>query len=90
VQVTLWGDFATNQGDQLAAAVSAGQHPTLALKGGRVGDFNGKNLSTIHSSQVGDCCTACSTRLAANWWCCLLAALRIGVCNILANMVVAS
>lgn len=39
-------------GDQLEAAVAQGRRPVLALKGARVGDFNGKSLSTLNSSTV--------------------------------------
>jgi replication factor A1 len=62
VELTLWGAFANNPGDALEAAVAqsaacaaAGQppHPTVvAVKAARVGDFNGKNVSTIASSSV--------------------------------------
>lgn len=51
-QVTLWGEFAENPGTQLEAAVRGGTHPVLAMKAGRVGDFNGKNISSISSSQL--------------------------------------
>lgn len=54
-QLTMWGDFAVTPGDELAGVVGSGGRPVLALKSGRVGDFNGKNISTIHSSQVGLC-----------------------------------
>lgn len=29
-----------------------GKHPILAVKGARVGDFNGRTLSTVSSSNV--------------------------------------
>jgi replication factor A1 len=62
VELTLWGAFANNPGDALEAAVqqaaqqaAAGQPPpptVVAVKAARVGDFNGKNVSTIASSNV--------------------------------------
>lgn len=50
--MTLWGDFTQNPGNQLEAAVQNGQKPVLAVKSARVGDFNGKSLSTLGSSSV--------------------------------------
>ncbi|KAK2078687.1 hypothetical protein QBZ16_003527 [Prototheca wickerhamii] len=52
VEVTLWGGYALDPGDRLQAAASAGGHPVLAVKNARVGDFNGKTLSTVSSSTV--------------------------------------
>jgi len=49
----MWGEYANTPGDQLEADTAAGARPVLALKAGRIGDFNGKNISTIGSSQVG-------------------------------------
>jgi replication factor A1 len=54
LQITLWGDFASNPGDMLESAASQGVHPVLAVKNGRVGDFNGKNLSTLATSDVSE------------------------------------
>lgn len=59
-QVTFWDKFATggdgsggpSPGDQLELAVKQGMRPVLALKGMRVGDFNGKNLGSCGSSTV--------------------------------------
>ena len=52
IEVTLWGDFASAPGDKIAAEIAASRHPVVAIKGGRVGEFNGKNISTMASSQV--------------------------------------
>jgi len=52
IEVTLWGDFASAPGDRIAAEIAASRHPVVAIKGGRVGEFNGKNISTMASSQV--------------------------------------
>jgi len=52
IEVTLWGEFASQPGDQLAAALSSSKNPVIAIKGARVGEFNGKNLSTVSSSTV--------------------------------------
>ena len=49
-QVTLWGAFASDPGNQLEAEVA--NHPIVAIKAARVGEFNGKNLSTIGTSVV--------------------------------------
>jgi replication factor A1 len=52
VELTLWGSLVQTPGAQLEADVQQGRHPILAAKGVRVGDFNGKNLGTISSSQL--------------------------------------
>ncbi len=54
LQVTLWGEFTTNPGDAIEAAVRAGNHPVLAVKAGRIGDFNGKNISSVSSTIVSE------------------------------------
>eukprot|EP00803_Ostreobium_quekettii_P006045 evm.model.scf_430.4 EVM.evm.TU.scf_430.4 scf_430:16968-25836(+) len=52
IEITLWGNFVTNPGDALEQELQNNRHPVIAVKGARVGDFSGKNLSTISSSQV--------------------------------------
>ena len=52
LQVTLWGNMAKDPGQQLEEAVAAGRHPVIAVKEARVGDFNGRSLSTLSSSIV--------------------------------------
>lgn len=52
VQCTLWGAFAANPGHQLEELLNGGAHPVVAIKSARVGDFSGKNLSTVGSSMV--------------------------------------
>ncbi|KFM22959.1 Replication protein A 70 kDa DNA-binding subunit [Auxenochlorella protothecoides] len=52
IEVTLWGAYALTPGDSLQATTAAGTHPVLAVKNARVGDFNGKTLSTVSSSTV--------------------------------------
>ena len=52
IEVTLWGNFASTPGEQIAAEIAASRNPVVAIKGGRVGEFNGKNISTVSSSQV--------------------------------------
>eukprot|EP00775_Hariotina_reticulata_P005401 gene5401-5635_t len=52
VEVTLWDKFVETPGQQLEQMVRAGEHPVVACKGMRVGDFNGKNLSSLGSSTV--------------------------------------
>ena len=52
VELTLWGSLVQTPGAQLEAEVQQGRHPILAAKGVRVGDFNGKNLGTISSTQI--------------------------------------
>lgn len=53
IELTLWGASATGApGDQIMAVLAGGAHPVLAIKNARVGDFNGKTLSTVGSSTV--------------------------------------
>lgn len=68
LQVTLWGDFTQNPGHQLEAAVQAGQRPVLAAKGVRVGDFNGKSLSTLGSSNVVVDPDRPESGILRTWW----------------------
>jgi replication factor A1 len=51
-QLTLWDKYTSIPGDQLEQMVGAAQHPVLAVKNARVGDFNGRSLSTLNSSTV--------------------------------------
>ncbi|KAI8107796.1 hypothetical protein M9435_002824 [Picochlorum sp. BPE23] len=52
IEVTLWGEFASAPGDTISAEIASSRHPVVAIKGGRVGEFNGKNISTVSSSSV--------------------------------------
>ncbi|CAL9241785.1 unnamed protein product [Arabidopsis halleri] len=51
VEVTMWGNFCSAEGQQLQNLCDSGVFPVLALKAGRIGEFNGKQVSTIGSSQ---------------------------------------
>jgi len=52
IELTLWGGYANTPGDELASAIASGRHPIIAAKSTRVGDYNGKTLSTVASSTV--------------------------------------
>lgn len=52
VEVTLWGNFCTSEGTQLQSMLDSGLKPILAIKSARVGDFGGKCIGTISSSQL--------------------------------------
>ncbi|GLC43682.1 hypothetical protein PLESTM_001504100 [Pleodorina starrii] len=52
IEVTLWGPLVNNPGDQIEQMVRQGARPVLAAKALRVGDFNGKTLSTISASTL--------------------------------------
>lgn len=53
IELTLWGEFVSNPGDSLTNAVTVtGHHPIIAVKNARLGDYNGKTLSTVSSSSV--------------------------------------
>ncbi|GMH33864.1 hypothetical protein BSKO_01698 [Bryopsis sp. KO-2023] len=53
IELALWGEAqAGGIGDEINQAVEGGQDPIVSVKNVRVGDFNGKNLSTIGSSRI--------------------------------------
>ncbi|MCO5569497.1 hypothetical protein L7F22_023210 [Adiantum nelumboides] len=52
VEVTMWGSFCNNEGQQLQDLCDSGQFPVVAIKAGRISDFSGKSVSTISSSQI--------------------------------------
>ncbi|KAF8055656.1 RPA1A [Scenedesmus sp. PABB004] len=68
VEVTLWDKFVHAPGDALEAAAASGGHPVVAIKGARVGDFNGKSLSTLSSSTVLLDPERPETAALRNWW----------------------
>jgi len=52
IELTLWGSYVDSTGNEMAAAVGSGRHPIVAVKGARVGDYNGKTLSTVSSTTI--------------------------------------
>ncbi|KAG6596695.1 replication protein A 70 kDa DNA-binding subunit A [Cucurbita moschata] len=52
VELTLWGNFCQAEGQRLQNMCDSGMFPVLAVKSGRVSDFNGKAVGTISSSQL--------------------------------------
>ncbi|KAI5066239.1 hypothetical protein GOP47_0018863 [Adiantum capillus-veneris] len=52
VEVTMWGSFCNNEGQQLQDLCDSGQFPVVAIKAGRISDFSGKSVGTISSSQI--------------------------------------
>ncbi|KAH0910120.1 hypothetical protein HID58_033441 [Brassica napus] len=52
VEVTMWGNFCNVEGQRLQSLCDSGAFPVLAVKAGRVSEFNGKQVSTIGSSQL--------------------------------------
>ncbi|CAM0958302.1 unnamed protein product [Alopecurus aequalis] len=50
VDITFWGDFCKVEGQQLQSLCDSGSNPILALKSGRVGEYNGRTVGTISSS----------------------------------------
>ncbi|XP_024531193.1 replication protein A 70 kDa DNA-binding subunit A isoform X2 [Selaginella moellendorffii] len=51
VEITMWGNFCTQEGQHLQELCDSGQSPILAIKAGRVSDFSGKSLGTISSTR---------------------------------------
>lgn len=52
VELTLWGNFCNAEGQTLQSICDSGVFPVLAVKSGRVNDFNGKAVGTISTSQL--------------------------------------
>ncbi|KAF3774283.1 Replication protein A DNA-binding subunit E [Nymphaea thermarum] len=52
IELTLWGNFCNVEGQRLQEMCDSGMCPVLAVKAGRVSDFNGKSVMTISSSQL--------------------------------------
>ncbi|VAH14464.1 unnamed protein product [Triticum turgidum subsp. durum] len=50
VEITLWGNVCNAEGQLLHSMCISGSNPILALKGGRICEFNGKSVDTISSS----------------------------------------
>ncbi|XP_042506103.1 replication protein A 70 kDa DNA-binding subunit E-like [Macadamia integrifolia] len=52
VELTLWGNFCNAEGQRLQDMRDSGEFPVLAVKAGRINDFNGKAVGTIGTSQL--------------------------------------
>ncbi|KAK6158526.1 hypothetical protein DH2020_005840 [Rehmannia glutinosa] len=52
VELTLWGNFCNVEGQTMQNMCDSGAFPVLAVKSGRVNDFNGKSVGTISTSQL--------------------------------------
>ncbi|XP_022738094.1 replication protein A 70 kDa DNA-binding subunit A-like [Durio zibethinus] len=52
VELTLWGIFCNVEGQKLQSLCDSGEFPVLAMKTGRVSDFNGKAVGTISTTQL--------------------------------------
>ncbi|KAH7852870.1 hypothetical protein Vadar_030294 [Vaccinium darrowii] len=52
VGLTLWGDFCNREGQNLQEIIDSGIFPVLAVKAGKVNDFNGKSIGTILSTKL--------------------------------------
>ncbi|KAL3743846.1 hypothetical protein ACJRO7_019023 [Eucalyptus globulus] len=52
VELTLWGSFCNAEGQRLQILCDSGQYPVLAVKSGRISEFNGKAVGTISTSQL--------------------------------------
>ncbi|KAF6982814.1 hypothetical protein CFC21_001155 [Triticum aestivum] len=52
VEITLWGNVCNAEGQLLHSMCISGSNPILALKGGRICEFNGKSVATISSSLI--------------------------------------
>ncbi|GAB2267761.1 Replication protein A 70 kDa DNA-binding subunit A [Dionaea muscipula] len=52
IELTLWGDFCSREGQKLQELFDSGTFPVLAVKAAKVSDFSGKSVGTISSSQI--------------------------------------
>ncbi|KAK9095635.1 hypothetical protein Scep_027104 [Stephania cephalantha] len=52
VEITLWGNVCNAEGQQLQNMCDSGIFPVLAVKAGRINDFNGKSVGTLSTSQL--------------------------------------
>ena len=52
INLTLWDKYCGDPGERIKAEIAAGRNPILACKGVRVGDFGGKNISTVSATQL--------------------------------------
>ena len=52
IELTMWAPQSVDVGGKLEQMTSAGEHPILAIKNGRVGEFQGKNIGTVGSSHL--------------------------------------
>ena len=52
VELTLWGNFCSVDGQTLQNMCDTGNFPVLAVKSGRVYEFNGKGVGTLSNSQL--------------------------------------
>ena len=51
-ELTFWGALAQKDGDTVEQALLRGEHPVVAVRSCKVGDYQGKTFSTLNSSQV--------------------------------------
>ncbi|KAL4346267.1 hypothetical protein GQ457_17G019590 [Hibiscus cannabinus] len=52
VELTLWGSFCNAEGQKLQSLCDSGEFPVLAVKAGRVSEFNGKAVGSISTTQL--------------------------------------
>ncbi|CAN0840647.1 Replication protein A 70 kDa DNA-binding subunit C [Linum grandiflorum] len=52
VELTLWGNLCNEEGQVLQNMCDSGDFPVLAVKSGRISDYNGKKMGTISTSQL--------------------------------------
>lgn len=51
VELTMWGNFYNADGQKLQNLCYSGVFPVLVVKASKISEFNGKQVSTIGSSQ---------------------------------------
>ena len=52
IDITLWGEHFQIEGDEISNLCGLPMPPAVAIKGGHVTNFNGKNVGTISNTTV--------------------------------------
>ncbi|GMY19234.1 replication protein A 70 kDa DNA-binding subunit A [Fagus crenata] len=52
VELTLWGEFCNREGQQLQEMIDSGVFPVLAVKDGKINDYNGKSIGSFSATQL--------------------------------------
>uniref|UniRef100_A0A2N9FER5 TIR domain-containing protein n=1 Tax=Fagus sylvatica TaxID=28930 RepID=A0A2N9FER5_FAGSY len=52
VELTLWGEFCNREGQQLQEMIDSGVFPVLAVKAGKINDYNGKSIGSFSATQL--------------------------------------
>ena len=68
IDITLWGEHCQIEGSELSNLRGLPMPPTVAIKGGRVTEFNGKTVGTISNTTVFINLEIEQTSVLQNWF----------------------